>query len=58
MNDMKQLVRDEDGLENEIKNLSAFAKDIIMTFVLNNLQYLITMWHIQQFCIHVEFMQE
>jgi hypothetical protein len=33
MNDTKLLVRDEEGLENEIKNLRAFPKDINMTFV-------------------------
>jgi len=36
MNDLKLQVRDEDELQNEIKILRAFAKNIVMNFVLKN----------------------
>jgi len=43
MNGVKLLVRDEDGLEGEMKIVKAFGKDINRNFVLKNWQRLITM---------------
>jgi hypothetical protein len=57
MNDMKLLVRDEDGLENEIKNLRAFATDINTTFVFlkfaiydNNVTYSTIVYQLLNLC--------
>ena len=43
MNGLTLLVRDEDELENDIKIVTAFGKDINMNFVLKLCKYLITM---------------